>query len=232
MTQIPPVEHTVQPYYVRRRQDWAIDNERQRHKQALYTVGEPALITLMWKVEDFEAGLVERCPRCRQDPNSVQGRIQAVYQQPLTARCPVCYGTTFGEGIRAQIIRPTIFTDADEDQVKSVRGVVHPENVTVESTDDFRSRTGDFIFRKDGTRWQLGRPSRVQVRTGYEQPTQETSSIGYARIPASREDESSVAFDIPPVASQLQEYLVNERYVPDASLYEVLNGPLIPPVGE
>jgi hypothetical protein len=229
MTPQPPVEVTVQPYYVRHRQDWAVANERQRHQQALYTVGEPALFTLMWKIEDAEAGLVGPCPICRQNPNSLQGRIQAAYKQAQTARCPACYGTTLAGGIRAQIVRPTIFTDADEDETKSPRGVIHAENLVIETTNDFRARTGDFVFRRDGSRWQLGRPSRVQVRTGYEQPTQEQTSIGYARIQASREDESSVAFEIPPTASELATTLAVSGDFPQRPRYEVINGPLIPP---
>lgn len=223
------VEPNVQPFYVRQRQGWAIANERQRHVQALFTIGEPAMFTLMWKVEDFEAGLVTRCTRCRQDPDSIEGRIEAVYQQPLTATCPVCYGTTFEGGIRAQIIRPAIFTDTDEDERRSGRGVVRPENATVESTEDFRVRTGDFVFRHDGSRWQLGAPTRVQVRTGYEQPTQQATSIGYARIPANREDESSVAYVLPPTASQLTSILTQAGPFPnDMSQYETINGPLVP----
>jgi hypothetical protein len=232
MTQPSPIEHSVQPYYVRHREDWAINNERDAHKQAMWISGEPVLFTLLWKVEDFEAGLVEYCVRCRPDATSIEGRIAAVYKQPKDANCPVCYGTMFGQGIRAQIIRPAIVTDADEDQVKSARGVVHPENVTIESTQDFRSRTGDLVFRRDGTRWQLGRPSRIMLRTGYEHPDQEATSLGYARIPAAREDEASVAFRIPPSAEQLVDYLSVTDFFPEAPLYEQINGPLIPSVGE
>jgi hypothetical protein len=228
MTQQPPIDVTVQPYYVRRRQDWAIDNTRQNHRQVLYAIGEPALFTLMWKIEDYNAGLVDLCPRCRMDPNSIEGRIQKAYKQPLTARCPVCYGTTLKGGIRAQIVRPTIFTDADEDETKSARGVVHQESLIVESTDDFRSRSGDFVFRKDGSRWQLGHPQRIMVRTGYEQPTQDATSLGYARITASREDETSVAFDLPPQQDELGAILTISSPFPQDPGYEVINGPLIP----
>ena len=230
MTQPPPIEHSVQPYYVRKRQDWAIANARQQHDQALLWYGEPALFTLMWKVEDYQAGLVTKCPRCSQDPTSIEGRVQAAYKQPLTARCPVCYGTTFSGGVRAQIIRPAIFTDVDEDETKSPRGVVHAENVTIETTDDFRSRSGDFVFRRDGSRWQLGRPRRVQLRTGYEHPTQLSTSLGYASIPGSREAQTSAAYDLPPETNSLAVLLDNSdsSFPDDNSPYEVINGPLIP----
>lgn len=225
-----PVEPNVQPFYVRNRQNWAVAQERQRHVQALFMVGEPVIFTLMWKVEDFEAGLVDRCTRCRVDPTSIQGRIQAVYKQPLTATCPVCYGTTFGHGIRAQIIRPAIFTDSDEDERKGGRGVVHQENVSLESTEDFRARTGDYAFRQEGSRWQLSSPTRLQVRTGYEHPTQQTTSIGYARITATREDKSSVAYVIPPDIDTVKTVLTPSGTFPDdTSSFDTLNGPLIPP---
>ena len=45
MTQPPPIEHSVQPYYVRQHQGWAVGNERQRHRQALFAFGEPVLFT-------------------------------------------------------------------------------------------------------------------------------------------------------------------------------------------
>lgn len=212
--QLAPAEITNQPYYIRQTQDWAIAQERQRHQQAIYQVGEPALFLMMWKVEDFEAGLVSPCPRCRSTDDSVDARISAVYQQPQTARCPFCFGTTFEGGVRAKILRPAIFTDADEDERKAARGVTHGENAMVESTNDFRTRTGDYVFRRDGSRWQLGHPQRVMLRTGYEHPSQASDSLGYARIPAAREDASSVAFEIPPSREELGAILVEPLHYP------------------
>lgn len=223
-----PVQPNNQPYYVRQTQDWAIQQERQRHIQAMLWTGEPALFVLMWKVEDFDAGYVARCPRCRQDPTSIEGRVQAVYKQPLTATCPFCFGTTFEGGIRAKIVRPTIFTDADEDERKSARGVTHPESLSVESTDDFRTRTGDYVFRQDGSRWQLSTPSRVQLRTGFQSPTQAYSSIGYARIAANREAETSVAYQIPPNPQELRTWLTEPLHWPNPNSNDLVNGPLIP----
>lgn len=231
MTQPQPAPITHQPYYTRRRQDWEIGNERQRHQQALYLAGEPTLFVLLWKVEDFEAGYVQRCARCFSDPNSVNGRLAAVYEQPITFTCPQCYGTTFQGGVRARIIRPAIFTDTDEDERKSPRGAVHPESLTVETTNDFRSRTGDYVFRKNGSRWQLGTPRRIMVRTGYEHPNQTDTSIGYAQIPASREDEASVAYLIDPSPSDLSTQLAASTSIAPAAYptpYDQVNGPLIP----
>lgn len=225
-----PILESVQPYYLRRTQNWAIDNVRQQHEQALYSYGEPVLFTLLWKVEDHEAGLVDYCSRCHgATTGSVEQMIESAYQQPLNARCPVCFGTLFEGGIRAQIVQPAIVTDADEDERPSPRGVVRPESITVETTDIFRSRSGDLMFRRDGSRWQLGAPRRTQLRTGYAHPTQTATSVGYGSIPASREDEASVAYDIPPTASQLATILDVTSPFPQVPPYQVLNGPLIPP---
>ena len=234
MTQPAPIAHSVQPYYLRKHQSFAVDAERQRHMQALYIVGEPALFTLLWQVEDFQAGLVEHCPRCYQDPLTVLGRVQVAYKQPLTARCLICFGTTFVDGFRAQIIRPAIFGDSDEDELAAARGVIHPEKATVESTHDFRSHTGDFVFRRDGTRWQLGNPSRVQLRTGYEHLTSTATQLGYSQMPASREDESSVAYIIPPDADDLDELLDSgDSLFPFTDPpWEEINGPLITGEGD
>lgn len=222
-----PTQPNHQPYYVRQTQDWAVAQERQRHQQALYQVGEPVLFALLWRQEDFDAGLVGHCPRCRQIDGSLNARIENVYKQALTTLCPYCFGTTFNGGIRAKIIRPAIFTDTDEDERRTARGVVHPESTTVESTDDFRSRSGDFVFRQDGSRWQLGTPARLQVRTGFAHPTQQDASIGYTRIPASREDKSSVAYQIPPNRDELMVWLTPPQHWP-AQPNDMLNGPLIP----
>lgn len=224
-----PAPINIQPFYLRHRQNWAVSQERQRHTQALFTVGEPALFSLMWHVEDHEAGLVDWCSRCRQDPTTILGRVEAAYRQPLTSTCPQCYGTTFEGGFRAQVVRPAIFGDIDEDERKSARGVVHPEGTSLETTNDIRIRTGDYVFRGDGSRWQLGTPSRVQVRTGYEHPTQVATSIGYARVPVNREDESSVAYDLPPSLALLGDILATAALTfPAVNIYDDVLSPLIP----
>lgn len=219
----------AQPFYVRERQPWAVSQERQRHDQALLSVGEMVMFTLMWKVEDFEAGLVDRCTRCA-GGSAFEQAAMTIYEQPLTYRCPVCYGTTFGTGIRAQIIRPAILTDADEDERKAPRGATHQESLSVTSTEDFRSRTGDWMFRANGTRWQLGHPQRTQVRTGFQQPSQLADSMGYAQIPAAREDLSSVAFIIPPTdkADVATALAVPVHFPSNPSGTDIINGPLIP----
>jgi hypothetical protein len=225
MTELP-VGLSNQPFYTRDRKDWAIEQEIYRHKQALYDIGEWAMFVLLWTVEDFKSGYVVHCPRCFSG-DDVAADTSSVYKQSSQARCPSCYGTTFQGGIRAKLIRPTIFADTDDEETKSTRGVVHPQRVTVESTNDFRFRSGDFVFRIDGSRWQLSGPSRVTLRTGFEHPGQSASSIGYAPCPASLEDKTSVAYLIPPNSDQLKSLLTPMSRYP-ISANDLINGPLIP----
>lgn len=220
-----------QPHYIRERQDWQIEQERERHTGALYMVGEWAMFILMWHELDEIDGLVGRCSRCYGSAGSKAQRVAEVYAQPTQNRCPVCFGTTFEGGYRARIVRPAIFTDADETEQQGARGSMHPISANVESTFDFRVRQGDYVFRADGSRWQLGTPQRVQLRTGFEHPGQSSSAITYNNSPAKMEDRTSVAYLIPPVAPEQLRMVLSQplRRPGDFRLFEEIRGPLIPP---
>lgn len=226
MTEPIPVGLSNQPYYVRSDQAWATRNRIYQRDQALYRIGEYAMFVMMWKVSDLQAGLVNRCSRCYNTDDN-QDRIGSVYNQALQGKCPQCYGTTFDGGIRAKIVRPALFVDADDDEVKGERGVTHPESLSVEATNDFRARSGDFVIRKDGSRYQITRPTRVTLRTGFYHPNQKNDSIGYARLQANLADKSSVVFQIPPNSEEIQTLLENPGNYP-AQTADILNGPLIP----
>jgi hypothetical protein len=236
-TPIPPIPTqgsiTVQPYYVRQRQDWAVQQERQRHAQALYSVGEPAIFILMWHLVDFEAGLVTRCARCFNNGTAIQNRIAAVYDQPTQNKCPDCFGTTFEGGYRAVIVRPTIFSDTDQNERTDKRATVHPDDVTVESVWDFRIMAGDYVVRADNTRWQLKAPQRLQLRSGFIHPQQTVDSVTYAPVRASYEEPTTVAYLIPPTAAGIiRSALMATRHFPaDYSELEDVRGPLIPANG-
>ena len=222
-----PVGLSNQPFYVRERKDWAIQQEIYRHDQALYSIGEMAIFVMLWNVEDFNAGLTSRCSRCfgRDD---LDGRSANIYSQANKNKCPICYGTSFEGGIRARIVRPALFTDTDDDEEQSRKGAVHPQRVNVETTNDFRYRAGDFVFRIDGSRWQLRTPTRVTLRTGFEHPGQATNSIGYSMGQASLEDATSVAFLIPPNSDALVSTLRSPVRYPASNVNDLINGPLIP----
>jgi hypothetical protein len=235
---IPPTPPSGLPttgqFYVRERQDWAIDQERYRHDQALWTVGEYSIFFLMWSVLDAKAGLIERCHTCYGASGSQQGRIAAVYDQPSRNRCPDCFGTTFEGGFRARIVRPAIWADNDESEKVDRRGSVHPEAVNVESTWDFRMRQGDYIIRADGSRWRLpSSPRRTALRTGFEHPAQRTNSITYSQIQARLEEPETVAYTLPPTSkSEVHSLLTQHDYFPQAfDSFEIIRAPLIPTDG-
>lgn len=218
------------PYYVRQPQDWAIEQERMRHTQALYYIGEWIFIILMWHQLDFERGLVGRCSRCFGGPSGDKARrIAEVYKQPTQNECPVCFGTTFDGGIRAMIVRPAIAADVEETEKQDRRGSMHPAAVTFETTFDFRARPGDFIVRADNSRWRINSADRLQVRTGYDHPDQDGEAVAY-RLPSSLEDASTVAYKLPP-DSELPKLVLRQpmRFPGDFSPYEIENGPLVPP---
>lgn len=232
---VPGAEAAVvaQPYYVRDRQPWAVEQERQRHNQALWSVGENAMFALMWHIQDYQAGLVARCARCYATggaDTSVATRVASVYNQPTQNRCPDCYGTTFEGGYKALIVRPAIFSDTDESETFGARGVVHPDDVDIESTTDFRVRSGDYAFRANGDRFSLRVPQRITLRTGFSMPYQTQSSIGYNHARASIEDpNASVAYDIGPTHAELHTILSMGQHLPaDFSAFEVIRAPLIP----
>lgn len=213
----------AQPYYLRESQKFAVDQERQRHVQALYTLGEWTMFCLMWHIQDFENGLVGHCTVCSSDQFSL------AYQQPTRNRCPDCFGTTFEGGYKALIVRPAIFGDTDEGQAFQARGVVNSDDLDMESTPDFRVRSGDYCFRSTGDRFYLRVPQRVTLRTGFATPYQRDMAVGYNHAKASLEDPSTVCYTIPPAAEDLVTILSVHATEPvDFSQFEVIRAPLIP----
>lgn len=220
----PNLPAPFQPYYVREVQRWAVDQERQRHYQALYTMGEWTMFCLMWHLDDYESGLVNRCPECY-----TSSRYATAYKQPERNKCPNCYGTTFEGGFRAIIVRPAIFSDSDENQQAQERGVVDSDQLDMESTPDFRVRTGDYCFRSTGHRFYLRVPSRVTLRTGFATPYQRSMAVGYNHARASLEDLNTVAYMIPPVEKDLVDILNVTAPEPlSFAAFEILRAPLIP----
>lgn len=209
--------------YVRRSQDWAVEQERANHDQALWMLGENAMFVLMWTARDFDAGLVGLCTTCSND------RISKAYAQPTRNKCPDCFGNRFQGGYRALIVRPAVFGDADDSQSFTARGVVAPQELQVETTGDFRVHGGDYCFRATGERLQLRAPDRTTLRTGFGTVKQSQAGISYNLTRAAVEDADSVAYTIPPSADALNTILARTgNRPPDFSDVEVIRAPLIP----
>lgn len=227
---VVPTRGTVQPYGLRARQDWAVATERQRNLQALYLVGEWCMFALMWHLEDFQAALVTRCSTCYTADPAAQA-----YGQSNQNNCSNCYGTTFEGGYKALIIRPAIFSDTDEGEAHTSRGIARSGALDVESTPDFRVRSADYVFRGSGERYYLRVPDRITARTGFAPPYQSSTAIGYNHARAADEDPASPVYLIPPNSADLATILttplapgVFDGVPPDFSAFEVIRAPLIP----
>jgi len=212
------------PYQLRDRQDWAVAQERQRHNEALYLLGEYAAFVLMWRIQDLEAGRVERCSVCYGTDV-----ISEIYNQPTQDKCPNCFGTTFEGGYKAILIRPSLWDTNEEDYRTSARGEVIVQTSSVQSTADFRLRTGDYILRADGSRYQMRTMASNELRTGFAMPSAATAVVGYNYGTVSREDESTVAYLLPPTNAVLVSRL-NPPFPdtpPDFTDLEVIRGPVL-----
>jgi hypothetical protein len=188
------------------RQGYAIEQARDRHTEALYRRGEYAMFVLMWDVEDFEIGRVNRCPICI-------GRFgddveKAFGGQPAQEKCPDCLGTGLEGGWKAKIIRPSLWTvELSEDEVQGRRGVHEAQQANVQSTFDFTMDRGDFILRADGTRWYVRAPRTSLLAEGFGVLTDGAASTGFNFAGAVQEPTTSVAFLVQPEASVLMPIL-------------------------
>ena len=247
---LPPVPPRLQPTWQRDVQHFAIEQERQRHVQALWTYGELVMFALLWRPADLATGIAKRCTRCYipgsvipLDPQlpgtgaAAEAQISQAYGQGNQNRCPLCYGTQIIAaapagipGVRALIIRPAILTDTDQNQQRTAKGVVSPGAVAVQATPDFRVHTYDYVFRSDGRRYQLAVPARTTLRTGFAAPWQQTAAISYNMMNAALEDpDASVAYVIPPAPPLLAQALGTYTRIPVSYAWiEQINGPLIP----
>lgn len=190
---VHPSRKDSEPYRASQMQHWASNVIEAQHEEALYMYGELSLFTLMWRVPDFEAGLVTRCSTCF---GGAKSRQAAAFEQATVMNCPDCYGSTFEGGYRAQIVRPALVSDRNPELVDQARGTVTIENLRFETTADFTMHKGDYLFRYDNTRYQCEEKSEGVVRTGFG-PTLSTDSF-VAASDAHREEDTSAAFQIPP----------------------------------
>jgi hypothetical protein len=206
-------------------QRFAEETLRYHHDESLYVWGEYAVFVLLWTTRDENEGLVGRCPTCYLS----YGKIADAYGQASKERCPDCFGTTFEGGYRALIVRPTLWTDTDDaDKPEERRGTVVVSQATVQSTSDFVMRTGDYVFRADGTRWRVGGVDAESVTTGFDTKASPYDNVGVAAQSVMRLDESHVAYTIAMTIEEQIELLdlENVRRPIDFTATEDLRGPL------
>ncbi|QDF18596.1 hypothetical protein SEA_PUPPER_110 [Gordonia phage Pupper] len=120
----------VEPYAVRQ--------ARQHVRDSLMSHGEEVILLHTYHVNEDE-GKHPRCS-CWDD----------VYQQNDKYDCPRCYGSTFEGGIKHAMRAWAIFTDAQDSESTSKRGVWNPQEVTMhtEHLPDLWKR--DYVVRVKG----------------------------------------------------------------------------------
>lgn len=223
-----PARKPSQPYRTGVPQVWSGDLIEASHEEALYAYGEYVMYTLMWRPADYEAGLVEHCTTCWDVTQ--QSRQAEAFAQPTKSKCPDCYGTTFEGGFRAQIIRPTLMADRNSEVDEDRQGVVVTDTISVETTSDFTLHKGDYLFRFDNARYQVEEKNEAIVRTGFSPPYSPDSFAG--NTVAHLEDETSVAYLIPPIDPEVISALLSaqgSQTVPDLDAYSTVrpNGYLL-----
>src|ERR1700679_4005510 len=76
---VPPntlPEQTESLIYVRKFREQNSEINLQRfHDEALQTYGEQCLVRLLWRAEDFTAGLVTRCIVCQDNPSPTSPNV-------------------------------------------------------------------------------------------------------------------------------------------------------------
>lgn len=206
-------------------QRYAVQQERLRHEQALSLYGEYAVFVLLWRSDDEAKGLVDRCSNCYES----YGKIAEAYGQPSMKDCPNCFGTSFEGGYKARLVRPSLWDYNEPSQRDHIRGETQTASASIQTTADFSLRNGDFIFRADGSRWQMMQAGTNHLRTGFEPPNIPRTALGFNYGQAMLEDPAAVSYMIPPSAAALAEILdvSRIRYPLDFSDVEVIRGPLM-----
>lgn len=228
-----PGNVNVQPFFLKTPDLYEIPQQRMAHDESIYAYGEYSMFVLFWNALDFAAGLVQHCPDCY----DLRSPVSQVYSQPSQAKCPTCYGTTFYllsaaemGGVKARLVRPAMWTGVDEAQKQTPQGIMSTSVSQVQSTSEFRMRSGDFVFRADNTRWRLQAHQTDTIISGFQAVDDARAMIGYIYENCVLQDRSTVAYIIPPIGSDLTTILdtsIIPNYPVDMSQWEIINGPLI-----
>jgi hypothetical protein len=209
---------------------WEIANERWRQYDALTRVGEWAMFILLWTIRDHEAGLAEPCPNCSKNLGANAQMIQDIYRQPTDARCPVCLGAFYvgpAGGVKAKLIRPSIWQWGEEQLQYLERGTANVESAQVTTTGDFRMEPRDFIFRGDGRRFQVSNVQVSHLASGFGTQASTDTAIG-AVYNVAEENQNSPAYLVSPDAQGLMEILnpAYSRQAPDFTDIQFADGPV------
>lgn len=167
-----------------------IEQEQQRHDDAIHWFGEMSCFISWWRPEDFDLGLVGRCTDCY----IPLGDIADAYRQAGQDKCPTCFGTSFEGGIKTLLYRPALWdlTPRSESQVK--RGDVTIVNATIEMLSNVDMHQADVVVRADGTRWRINQPVWQEITTGFgSQKGSKPLRLG-GKVQAVLEDPSTVNY--------------------------------------
>jgi hypothetical protein len=195
------LNHFFDTYVVPDAKNWEVENERARHDQALYRLGEYGIFVLMWQMQDFTLGLVGRCTTCM----IPQGALADTWAQPAYFKCPDCYGTGFEGGYKAVLVRPSLWTWDEPVQQQVARGVINTNVAQVQTTADFRMQPKDYLIRGDGSRWQIQSVEGEHLDTGFGTQAGPWNAVGFSYANVTREDESSPIYLLPLAESYIQE---------------------------
>jgi hypothetical protein len=116
---------------------YAIRNMRQWIRDSLMSHGEECILIHMWHVNEAEALGQPRCPVCYDD----------IYKQGEKFDCERCYGTTYDGGVKDIYRAWGLFTDSQDEENFSKRGMWHPiaRSMQTEHIPDLWQR--DYVVR-------------------------------------------------------------------------------------
>lgn len=219
---------TYQPFLAEGKNQWDTTLLQSQHLELLWNYGELCVYTLMWHTADFDAGLVGICMTCSSGgPQHADDRRVRAFEQPTRRRCPDCYGTTLEGGFRAQVIRPTLMADRNSVVSQGIHGEVVSDTINLETTDDITIHLGDYVFRSDGSRYQVEEKNEAVLRTGFTAPESADSYSGATT--AHLEMPGTPAYDIPPSTTQLVSLL--EKIGPFLTNFDLSSIDVIRPNG-
>jgi hypothetical protein len=193
------------------------------------------MFVLLWTVRDFKANSVLLCPNCQSVLNETPeatALIQATYKQPSQDRCPICYGSYYvgpAGGVKAILIRPSIWQFGEEQLQYLPRGATNIQSGSVTTTGDFRMEPRDFIFRGDGRRFQVNQVQVTHLSSGFGTQASSNTAIS-ATYGVAEENPTSPAYLIGPDAQGLMDMLdpaYTRNTPPDFTGIEFADGPVV-----